>query len=288
VLRLLWFASLVGCFAPSTESDVVYDGRLGEAGLLDVYLPDDAGPNPAVLFIHGGTWKAGSKAHFGSAGARLARSGFVVASINYRLLPDGVFPNNLSDCICALAFLRVHAAEYGIDPDRIAVMGYSAGAHLASLVALASDHPDLPSDCEAAGGQPIAPPAAAISASGPQDMRLWYDELDDKSTVTNIFGGTLDELPRAYELGSPRYHVKPGAPPFLILQDIVDFGGVQDFRNALVETGNDASLLAVEGSLHIFEQFDDAGFYEGGVSSETPVAWVAIESFLARTIGAAR
>lgn len=288
MLRFAYLACLVACTAPSLESDVVYDSRLGDDGLLDVYLPDAAGPRPAVLFIHGGTWRAGSKAHFRSAGARLARSGYVAASINYRLLPDGVFPNNLSDCICALAFLRAHADEYGIDRDRIAVMGYSAGAHLASLVALASDHPELPSDCDAAGGQPIAPPAAAISASGPQDMRHWYDELGDKSTVTEIFGGTPDELPRAYELGSPRYHVKPGAPPFLIMADIVDFGGVHDFRDALVDAGNDASLLEVEGSLHILEQFDDAGFYEGGVASETPVAWVAIEHFLARTIGDAR
>jgi acetyl esterase/lipase len=288
VLRIAVIVTLAACTAPSTETDVVYDDRLGDDGLLDVYLPDRAGPSPTVLFIHGGTWRHGSKAHFASAGARLARSGYVAVSINYRLLPDGMFPNNLSDCICALAFVRAHAADYGIDPDRIAVMGYSAGAHLASLVALASDHAELPADCAAAGGQPIAPPAAAISASGPQDMRHWYDELDDKSTVTEIFGGTPAELPHAYELGSPRYHVEAGAPPFLILQDIVDFGGVGDFRDALVAAGNDARLLAVEGSLHILEQYDDAGFYEGGVSSETPVAWVAIESFLARTIGAAR
>jgi acetyl esterase/lipase len=192
----------------------------------------------------------------------------------------------VNDCVCALAFLRKHAVEYSIDPDRIAVMGYSAGAHLTSLVALASDHPELPVDCEAADGQPVAPPAAAISASGPQDMRLWWHEIDDKETVEGIFGGSLDEMPHAYELGSPRYHVKAGAPPFLILHDALDFGGVHDFRDALVAAGNDARLLVVEGSLHILEQQDDPGFYEAGVSSETPVAWVAIEDFLFRTLGA--
>ncbi|HTL37835.1 MAG TPA: alpha/beta hydrolase, partial [Kofleriaceae bacterium] len=229
--------------------------------------------------------RAGEKEHFFRSGPRLARSGYVAASINYRLVPDGVFPNNLNDCVCALAFLRAHAAEYSIDPDRIAVMGYSAGAHLASLVALASDNPELPADCEAAGGQPVAPPAAAISASGPQDMRLWWNEMDDKSTVESIFGGPMPAMPHAYELGSPAYHVKPGAPPFLILQDALDFGGVHAFRDALVADGDDAHLLQVEGSLHIFEQQDDAGFYEAGVSSETPVAWIAIEDFLTRTIG---
>jgi acetyl esterase/lipase len=287
-MRWLGLLVVAGCTAPAVEEDVVYDNRLGDSGLMDIYLPDGAGPHPAVLFIHGGTWRHGSKQHFRSAGPRLSRSGFVSASINYRLLPDGQFPNNLDDCVCALAFLRAHAAEYSIDPDRIAVMGYSAGAHLASLVALASDHPELPADCEAAGGQPVAPPAAAISASGPQDMRRWWHELSDKETVEGIFGGSLDELPHAYELGSPRYHVKPGAPPFLILEDALDLGGVQDFRDALVAAGNDARLLQVEGSLHILEQTDDAGFYEAGVSSETPVAWIAIDDFLSRTIGGAR
>jgi acetyl esterase/lipase len=287
-MKIVILAGLVGCTAPHTDENVAYDPRLGDAGLMDVYLPDTAGPHPTVLMIHGGSWEFGSKDHFKSAGSRLARSGYVAASINYRLLPDGVFPNNLADCTCALAYLRGHAGEYDIDPERIVVMGYSAGAHLASLVALASDHPELPADCEAAGGLPVAPPAAAISASGPQDMLRWYDEQDDKHTVTKIFGGTPDELPRAYELGSPSYHVKPGAPPFLVMADIVDFGGVHEFRDRLVEAGNDASLLVVEGSLHVLEQFDDAGFYEGGVSSETPAAWVAIESFLSRTVGGGR
>lgn len=284
-MRFVCLVLLASCTAPVVESDVVYDDRHGDKGLMDIYSPDGVGPYPAVLFIHGGTWRAGSKQHFASAGPRLARSGYVAASINYRLLPDGVFPNNVEDCICALAFLRAHAADYAIDPDRIAVMGYSAGAHLASLVALASDHPELPTDCAAAGGQPVAPPAAAISASGPQDMRLWWHEMSKKDTVEAIFGGSLDELPRAYDLGSPAYHVKPGAPPFLILADAVDFGGIGAFRDALVDAGNDAQLLQVEGSLHVLEQYDDAGFYEGGVSSETPVAWVAIEDFLGRTIG---
>jgi len=66
---------------------------------MDLYLPaSDAGAHPTVLFIHGGSWSGGDKTHFVNAGRRLARSGFVVASVNYRLVPDGVFPNNIEDC----------------------------------------------------------------------------------------------------------------------------------------------------------------------------------------------
>jgi acetyl esterase/lipase len=164
-------------------------------------------------------------------------------------------------------------------------MGYSAGAHLASLVGLASEHPELPADCEAAGGGPIAPPAAVISASGPQDMRTFWDEAGDKDGVESIFGGSPAELPRAYELGSPRYHVRPGAPPFLLVGDAVDFGGVDAMRDALVEVGNEARLLRIAGSLHILVQHGDPGVYEGGMASEAPEAWIAIGSFLERAIG---
>ncbi|HEY0992336.1 MAG TPA: alpha/beta hydrolase [Kofleriaceae bacterium] len=282
---LLIVAVGAGCMAPEERLDVSYDDRFGDATLMDLYLPDgDAPANPTVLFIHGGSWTGGSKKHFVAAGRRLARSGFVVASANYRLVPDGVFPNNIEDCICSLAYLRAHAADYRIDPDRILVMGYSAGAHLASLVGLASEHPELQPDCEAAAGAAVAPPAAVISASGPQDMRTFWDEVGDKSGVEGIFGGSPDELPRMYDLGSPRFHVRPGVPPFLLLEDALDFGGVEAMRAALVDDGNDARLLKIAGSLHILEQAADPGVYEGGVSSETPEAWIAIDDFLFRTI----
>jgi len=276
----------LGCVAPFEERDVAYDARFGGATRLDLYLPDDDGAaHPAVMFIHGGSWRAGDKNHFINAGRRLARSGYAVASINYRLLPDGVFPNNLSDCLCALAYLRAHAAEYAIDPDRIAVMGYSAGAHLASLVGLASEHPELRADCDAAAGQPIAPPAAVIPASGPQDMHTFWRESSDRDGVEAIFGGSPDELPRAYELGSPVYHVRPGAPPFLLLGDAIDFGGIEAMRDALAAADNDVHLLQVAGSLHVLVQHDDPGIYEVGMTSESPEAWIAIDAFLGRTIG---
>ena len=253
---------------------------------MDLYLPDDgAAAHPTVMFIHGGGWKAGDKDHARQMGPRLARSGYAVASINYRLLPEGVFPNDLADCVCALAYLRAHAEEYAIDPERIAVMGYSAGAHLASLVGLASEHPELPADCEAAGGRPVAPPAAVISASGPQDMRTFWEDAGDKDGVEAIFGGSPAELPRAFELGSPRFHVGPGAPPFLIIGDAIDFGGIDDMRDALVDAGNDARLLRIAGSLHVLVQHGDPGIYEGGMASEAPEAWIAIADFLERAIG---
>lgn len=179
-------SAATGCVAPEERVDISYDDRFGSSTKLDLYLPSAGAADelhPAVLFIHGGAWRFGSKDHFTAAARRLANSGFVTASINYRLLPEGVFPNNLLDCSCAFAYLRAHAEELRLDPACIAVMGYSAGAHLASLVALAADHPELVPDCpllaeasQAERAAWLAPPAAVIAASGPQDLRTFWEE----------------------------------------------------------------------------------------------------------------
>jgi acetyl esterase/lipase len=280
-----WLVLVAGCSAWAEIPDVAYDDRYGAATTMDFYLPEDSAPaHPTVMFIHGGGWTGGDKDHAFDIGPRLARSGYVVASINYRLVPAGVFPNNATDCICALAFLRAHAGEYMIDPDRIAVVGYSAGAHLAGLVGLASDHPELPADCAAAGGLPVAPPVSVVAASGAQDMVEFYDWVSDKGSVAAIFGGSPAELPHAYELGSPIFHVRPGAPPFLLIGDAIDFGGIEAMRDKLGEAGNDARLMRVAGSAHVLVQHAEPGIYEAGMTIESPEAWIALGAFLERTL----
>ena len=276
----------IGCGAPVEIKNVVYDARHGDAGMLDLYLPDlDGTAHPTVMFIHGGSWSGGDKIHFVFAGPRLARSGYAVASINYRLVPDGEFPNDVEDCTCALAFLRAHATDYGIDPDRIVVMGYSAGGQLAAVVGLASDDPQLQPDCDAAGGQPVARPAGVISASSPEDMVAFWNWLADKSYANDLFGGTPTDVPDAYALGSPIDHVAPGDPPVLLLEDVLDPGGIVAMRDQLLAAGDTATLLQVAGSLHVLEQGDEPGEYEGGTSQETPEGWLAVESFLTQTVG---
>jgi acetyl esterase/lipase len=270
--------------APEEKHDLVYDDRFGSATSMDVYVPDGDGPRPGILMIHGGSWKFGGKGDMQGAARRLARSGYVTASIEYRLLPDGIFPRGFQDCACALAYFRSHAAEWKLDPARVVVMGYSAGAHLASLVGVASDHPEIAADCAAAGGKPIAKPAAVISGSGPQDMRAFHEKF---STIEDLFGGPPDDGARGhlYDLGSPIWHVKQGAPPYLLVTDLTA-GENDDMEQKLLAVGTDVRMMKVAGSLHVAEQHDDPGMLDVGVSTETPEAWIAIEDFLERTVGA--
>ncbi|HUH04715.1 MAG TPA: alpha/beta hydrolase [Kofleriaceae bacterium] len=266
--------------------DVAYDDRFGEATTMDVYLPDDElTDRPAVLLIHGGGWSMFSKQAYIKQGRRLAGAGYVAAAINYRLTPDGVYPRAMQDSACALATLRAHAEEWGLDPRRVAVMGYSAGGHLASVLGVAIDEPDFQPDC--AAGSTFAP-AAVISGAGPQDLR----ELAWADAVQALIGGTLEEYPDRYERASPLARVRSGAPPFLLIhgtQDLfIDVDQSVAMRDALRAVGTDARLLTLAGGGHLLNSGADVGQVDGSTSADTPEAWAAIIDFLDRTIGPTR
>ncbi len=274
--------ALGGCKA-TVEQAITYDERYGDSTTMDVYLPVDEprAPRPAVMLVHGGSWRYFDRDRYKSVARRLARSGYVTASIDYRLVPAGVFPNAVHDTGCALAYLQNHADELGIDPDRIVLIGYSAGAHLGSLVAVADD-PALVPDC--AEGAP-APPAGVISGAGPQDMRT----LPDARAVREFMGGTRSELPEAYALASPVSHASADDPPFLFVhgaQDFfVDVDQSEQMRDLLVEAGVEAELLQLAGTGHVFNPSDDASTLGIGLSTDAPEAWIAVMDFLERTVG---
>lgn len=112
--------------------------RAASSQKLDLYVPPGEGPFPLVFWIHGGAWKGGSKEPQGAdLAVRWLPKGFAVAAVNYRFLTDrATHPSMIQDCHAALAWLRTRSAEYHLDPDRVGVMGASAGAHIAGMFAL--------------------------------------------------------------------------------------------------------------------------------------------------------
>lgn len=281
LLRRLWvLLLLVGCAAPREIEDVSYDDRFDRTR-LDLYLPDGEGPHGAVMLIHGGAWRFGDKRQFQRAARRLARSGWAAASVSYRLVPEGRFPRAFQDVACALAFLQTHADDYDIDPDRIVVMGYSAGGHLSSLLGVAWDDPRIAPDC--AAGMPGAP-AGAIPGAGVHDMRG-----RDHAWVRDFLGGSSDEVPETYALASPITQVDPGEPPFLIVTGgadwFVDVDQGRQMRSALRAAGGAADLLTLAGGGHLLNPATDPGDVKIATSLDTPEAWLAVSDFLARTIG---
>ncbi len=282
----LWTQVGTGCGDVEKIVAVSYDDR-HTATELDVYLP--AGPPPpggwpAVLAIHGGGWSKFDRSSMARASERLAGAGYATVNIDYRLVPAGQYPAAVQDCLCALAYTRAHAAEWGVDPARIATFGYSAGGHLASMLGVAAGAATHQPDC-AAGV--TGPPAAVVSGAGPQDLWL-YPEVDE---VVEFVGGGKVAAPELWDAASPITHVAAGAPPFLFVHGEDDwFAGVEHsehMRDALAAVGTPADLLTIPGGGHLINRDAAAGRYDlVVVSTDTAEAWLAIVDFLDRTIGA--
>ncbi len=263
------------------HAKVSYDPRFGDSTIMDIYGPTGDGPFPAVLMIHGGSWSGGNRTEYSDPAKRLARSGYVAASIEYRLTPAGKYPVDVQDCLCALAFLRLHASEYHVDPARVAAWGYSAGGHLVSIIGAAADEPTHTPDCPAAGGAPVAPPAAVIAGAAPEDFRGW-------DWASDYLGGHESERPEIYVRASPITHVRPGMPPFLFINGDADLIVPPDMarrmRDAMVASGNDASVLVITGGGHLVNT-NKTGAWDVELADLTPEAWVAAIAFLDRTVG---
>jgi acetyl esterase/lipase len=123
----------------TVQPDVVYAEHDGTKLLGDFYLPKGLAKAPALIAIHGGGWQVGSRASYKYWGPFLAGNGYAVFSIEYRLGKAGTYPGSVYDAKAAIQFVRAKAGEFGIDPDRIGLMGDSAGGHLSALLALAGD-----------------------------------------------------------------------------------------------------------------------------------------------------
>src|SRR6476469_7255774 len=126
-----------------TRNGVSYATHDGVSLLGDLYLPAGAGPFPALVGVHGGGWQAGARNAFQFLGPFLAARGYALFAISYRLAKKGqkMFPQAVNDVRAAVQFVRGSAGQIKVDPERIALFGASAGAHLSSLAALGNENP---------------------------------------------------------------------------------------------------------------------------------------------------
>ena len=267
------------------QSDISYDDRF-PSNVLDLYMPPPATtPRPAVLLIHGGGWHEGiNRDSMAAHAARLADAGYVTINIDYRLTPNGgQFPHEVQDCYCALAYVRGHATELNVDPDRIAGLGYSAGGHLVSMLGTDRDAIVQP-DC-AAG--PTGPLNAVVAGAGPQDMAA----MPEVSVVIDFVGGTKAAAPELYAQASPLTHAAPDSPPFLFIHGdddwFVDIDAQErPMKRALDAMGVETRLLEVPGGGHIFNRGADGTAWELPLTSiDTPESQAAMIDFLDTTIG---
>jgi acetyl esterase/lipase len=173
---------------------------------MDVYRPEGlAAGAPVVVFVHGGAWRTGSRQEYRFMGVALARMGFVGVVAGYGLYPEVGFPGFVADVAAAVAAARGHAAEWGGDPARVVLMGHSAGAHIAAMVA-------LDSRWLAAAGMRRADLAGFVGISGPYDFLPMLDP-----EVRAVFGVAANR-PES----QPVNFVDGQAPPALLLHGLDD------------------------------------------------------------------
>lgn len=203
------------------ESLGIEYGNVGGRSLkLDLFQPEKKGkPVPAILFIHGGAWVGGNREQLRLYAVDFARRGYVTAAISYRLSREAPYPAAVQDCKCAVRWMRENAKHYGVDPDRIAVAGNSAGGHLALMLGYTPDMEKLEGDGGHAGISSRV--QAVIDVYGPADLTA--DIARDNNNVKRFLQNkTMDEALDLYKEASPITHLKQGAPPTLILHGTID------------------------------------------------------------------
>ncbi len=236
------------------ERDLVY-GKGGDTDLkLDLAMPSEGeGPFPALVCIHGGGWIGGSRQDLEKTIEGLAGRGYVAVTVTYRLAPAARFPAQIEDCKAAVRWLRAHAREYHVNPDRVGALGFSAGAHLACLLGLTDPRDGL----EGTGGSPgqSSRVQAVVSFFGPTDLttRDWSDDVE-KSILLPFLGARIEDRPDLYKKVSPITYVRRGDPPFLFFHGTEDkLVGVRHSRllaEKLKEVGAEARVVEMEGEGH--------------------------------------
>lgn len=239
-------------------ADVVFSTVNGYRPLrLDLFRKADAGPRPLIIYIHGGGWvaghtrQAGAIADFPAALARLAGEGFVVASLEYRLAGEAPHPAQLQDVRAAIRYLKANAAQYGIDPTRIALWGGSAGGHLAALAATSCR--DTSFDPAPRAGQPALPAGDTCV----QAAAIWYGVFDFAPILARQSqpGAPAAENqllrctpatcpPERVASASPAHYFSRNDPPFLLIHGINDRTVPVD-QSRLAEAGLKANGVPV-------------------------------------------
>ena len=178
---------------------------------LDVYVPEGTGPHPAILAVHGGAWRSGSKFVWFRHARKLARAGFVVVAINYRKAPMFQFPAQVHDCKAAIRWMRKHCGEYKIDPDQIGAIGYSAGGHLAAMLGTTDPQDGLEGDSTPEDRQ-ISTRLQAVASGGAVCEFSWIDEKS--KALCYWLGKSRGDAPEVYNRASPTSYITPDDPPF--------------------------------------------------------------------------
>ncbi len=263
---------------PPPQRGIVYGEEDPQRQIIHAYplAPRDA-PRPAVVFVHGGGFIVGSPDDYASAIPFFVERGYVTFNAGYRLFDretgDNAWPTPLEDVQQAVRWVRAHAVEFNVDPERICAVGHSAGGQLAGLLGTTDD----PTDDDPLLSGISSRVDCVVSLAGDADLLVPYEPDPDPTWDFNIIweeilGAPLDERPDLWKATSPAHNVDELTVPFLIIQGAQDrYTPVQMARNlvdALTASGRDVVYAEFANQTHM------------GLLTYKP-AWNLIEAFLA-------
>ena len=219
----------------------------------DLFQPPP-GPHQrrALLFVHGGGWSAGSRLDYEPLARALAQHGYTGLSVDYRLAPTVRHPAHLEDVKCALRWLRSQAAAWEVDPQQVAVIGGSAGAHLAGLLAYTAEDPRFEGQGEPRQGSTRV--AAAILHAGPHDLSVLEGLPADARGAVHALLGTASPSASQLREASPVHYLRQGAVPTLILHGqsdpLVPLDQAHRLAAALAQVQASHQLIVIPGAGH--------------------------------------
>jgi len=231
--------------------------------LLDIYLPVNAkGKLPLVILVHGGGWLSNDKyadiGYMKKTVAEIVSSGYALASIDYRFSTQAVFPAQIQDCNRAVSYLYDNVEKYGFDKNRFAIMGFSAGGHLASLVGLSKNNNIAAFYMP--GTSKLFSFKAVVDFYGPAELILFPGSNDAKSPEGLLIGAAPLSRPDLAKTASPVTYVDKGDPPFLIIHgekdQLVSTKQSQLLSSWLTVVGVQNELVIVKDAPHFGEMFD--------------------------------
>ncbi len=268
------------------HADVTYASIGDRDLLLDVYLPASRSdrPIPAIVWVHGGGWRGGSKNNIGRSQPILER-GYGLVSVGYRLSGEAIFPAAIADVKAAMRWVRANASGFGFDPDRLGAWGSSAGGHLVALLGTAHDVEEWDSIHEENAGV-SSRPDAVCNWFGPTDFlrmndfagRIDHDAAN--SPESRFIGGPIQEHPEKAQRANPIRYVTSDDPPILHMHgekdQAVPYNQSELLHAALEKAGVNTTLYMVKGGDHGFR----------GMEVDTPQSLSQrVADFFARTLG---
>ena len=253
-IRCLAFFGCLIAASQVTAAKVQYDVRekivysqVGDRELLmDAFVPKGEGTYPAVLVVHGGAWRSGSRTQLRGYAIALARMGFVCFAIDYRLAPKHKFPAQIEDCRAAVRWIRENGSKYKADTTKLGAIGYSAGGHLVSLLATTGEAP-----CEQNGNIDTRI-QCCVAGGAPTDFRFFPDQ---GNWAGYWMGGNLKTEPEKFRLASSTAFVDSADPPTFFFNGsrdtLVPVTWSESCYNALKNAGVRTEMYTIPGAGHM-------------------------------------